>query len=286
MAKELVKKEQKNALQELAGRLKVDTNTLQTTLKQTVFRECRTNEEFISAVIVANTYGLNPILKEMYAFPASRGGVIPIVSVDGWISLVNRQSDFDGVELIENDDAEQPGKLGSVTAKFYLKSKAHPIVVTEYMNECYNKDKEPWKKWPRRMLRHKAYIQGARVAFGFSGIYDEDEGQRIIEAEAVASPGKPEVEMPKEITAGPQPEVEVEAKEETEQPKPRGTITDAQISAITKLAEKVYGKEKSYSQLIEHAGSHYGIETIEELTTEQAGELISRLSKGVGKNGK
>jgi hypothetical protein len=33
----------------------------------------------------------------------------------------------------------------------------------------------------RRMLRHKATIQGARVAFGFSGITDEDE--------AAATPG-------------------------------------------------------------------------------------------------
>lgn len=29
------------------------------------------------------------------------------------------------------------------------------------------------------MLRHKALIQCARVAFGFSGIYDEDEARRI-----------------------------------------------------------------------------------------------------------
>ena len=34
------------------------------------------------------------------------------------------------------------------------------------------------------MLRHKALIQCARIAFGFAGIYDEDEGQRIREAEA------------------------------------------------------------------------------------------------------
>jgi hypothetical protein len=29
------------------------------------------------------------------------------------------------------------------------------------------------------MLRHKAMIQAARIAFGFAGIYDEDEAQRI-----------------------------------------------------------------------------------------------------------
>jgi hypothetical protein len=35
------------------------------------------------------------------------------------------------------------------------------------------------------MLRHKVTIQAARLAFGYVGIYDEDEAQRIIEGEAV-----------------------------------------------------------------------------------------------------
>ena len=35
------------------------------------------------------------------------------------------------------------------------------------------------------MLRHKAFIQAARMAFGFSGIYDEDEAERIAEARVV-----------------------------------------------------------------------------------------------------
>jgi hypothetical protein len=36
------------------------------------------------------------------------------------------------------------------------------------------------------MLRHKAMIQAARVAFGFAGVYDPDEGARILEGEVVA----------------------------------------------------------------------------------------------------
>ena len=37
---------------------------------------------------------------------------------------------------------------------------------------------EPWKM-ASRMLRHKSLIQAARVAFGFSGIHDEDEARDI-----------------------------------------------------------------------------------------------------------
>ena len=35
-----------------------------------------------------------------------------------------------------------------------------------------------------RHVRHKAMIQCARLAFGFVGIYDEDEGERIIQGDA------------------------------------------------------------------------------------------------------
>jgi hypothetical protein len=46
--------------------------------------------------------------------------------------------------------------------------------VTEFLAEC-KRGTEPWKNMPRRMLRHKALIQCARVAFGFA-LYDDDEG--------------------------------------------------------------------------------------------------------------
>jgi phage recombination protein Bet len=183
-------KGRKNALDLMAARLDVTPEVLRKTLMATAFNLCKEEAQFISAVIVANTYQLNPILKEMTAFPGKAGGVVPIVMVDGWIKLVNRQNDYDGVELTENKTADnKPNKSGtmvdSVTAKFYLKNREHPVVVTEYMDECFDGTKEPWKRWPRRMLRHKAYIQGARIAFGFAGIYDEDEAARIREAEAI-----------------------------------------------------------------------------------------------------
>jgi hypothetical protein len=34
------------------------------------------------------------------------------------------------------------------------------------------------------MLRHKTLIQCARLAFGFAGIFDQDEAERVIEGSA------------------------------------------------------------------------------------------------------
>ena len=160
----------------LAAKLECDPQKLVPMLKKTAFANCNTDEEFMAMCMVANTYGLNPILKEVYAFPSKGGQVIPIVSVDGWIKLMNSHPAFDGVEFEEDKDR--------CTAIVYRKDRAHPIKATEWLAECIG-NTEPWKRWPRRMLRHKALIQGARIAFGFAGIYDEDEGRRIAEATKV-----------------------------------------------------------------------------------------------------
>ena len=194
MTTEMMEKPKKeNAIEALASRLSVSKDVLQTTLKATAFKDCKTNEEFVACVIVANTYKLNPLLKEIYAFSGKGGGIVPIVPIDGWIKIATSHPDYDGVEQIENEGPD--GKVKSITTKFYRKDTSRPTVITERMDECF-RETEPWKKWPVRMLGHKSYIQCARKAFGFSGIYDEDEAQRIIEVQATESAPK-QIEMPR-----------------------------------------------------------------------------------------
>jgi hypothetical protein len=122
-------------------------------------------------LVVANEYGLNPWLREIYAFP-DKGGIVPIVGVDGWSRIINENPAFDGMDF-EQDDS-------SCTCRIYRKDRSHAVQVTEYMSEC-KRDTGPWKSHPKRMLRHKAMIQCARIAFGYTGIFDEDEAERIIE---------------------------------------------------------------------------------------------------------
>jgi phage recombination protein Bet len=214
-----VSKPKENALVLLAERLKIDANTMKNILRRGAFKECITDEELMGAIVIANTYGLNPLLNEIYVYPANNK-LLHTVPIDGWIKIVNRQKSFNGVELIENEapenDKETPGGLKSVTATFYRKDTDHPVVITEYMNECYNGKKVPWQKWPRRMLRHKAYIQGGRLAYGLAGIYSQDEAERIIEAEIIeeqSSIPHPEITQPKELPKDENPEV----KENNEQ---------------------------------------------------------------------
>jgi len=157
---------------------------LVTTLKQTAFKGDASDAQFTALMVVANQYGLNPWTREIYAFPDKQNGIVPVVGVDGWSRIINEHSQFDGMEFEMPDDGSE------CTCIIYRKDRKHPIKVTEYKEECYRKPFQsksgyevtgPWQSHPKRMLRHKAMIQCARLAFGYTGIFDEDEAQRIVE---------------------------------------------------------------------------------------------------------
>lgn len=137
-----------------------------------------TREEFAAFLLVAKEYSLNPLTKEIYAFPAKGGGIQPIVSIDGWMRMINNHPAFDGMDF--EDILDDENRLVSVTCKIYRKDRTRPTSVIEYMAEC-QRATDVWKTWPRRMLRHKAAIQCARYAFSFSGIADQDEWERMNE---------------------------------------------------------------------------------------------------------
>lgn len=164
----------------LAGQFGMgDGRDLTETLKATAFKSGTqvTDAQMTALMVVANQYGLNPWTKEIYAFP-DKGGIVPVVGVDGWSRIINSHPQFDGLDF--EQDAE------SCTCIIYRKDRSHPVKVTEWMAEC-KRSTQPWQSHPKRMLRHKAMIQCARLAFGFTGIYEQDEAERIAESQAVKS---------------------------------------------------------------------------------------------------
>lgn len=183
----------KSLVVRMADKYGVDGGKLFHTLKNTAFKPRghnaveATDAQMMALLIVADQYGLNPFTKEIVAFPGGAGEITPVVSVDGWSRIVNEHPAFDGIEFVYSDQNTQIAGSRScsewIEAVIYRKDRSQPTRVREFLDETYQPQRGkfagPWQTHTKRMLRHKALIQCARVAFGFAGIYDPDEAERI-----------------------------------------------------------------------------------------------------------
>jgi phage recombination protein Bet len=174
----------------LAARFEVEPEKMLSTLKATAFRAMQdgkplevSNEQMMALMIVADQYKLNPFTKELFAFPDKSNGIVPVVSIDGWTRIVNDCPEFDGFDVKWSEETITSGDKKVPTwceITMHRKDRTHPVVHREWFDEC-KRGTGPWGSHPRRMLEHKTYIQTARRAFGFGGIYDVDEAERIID---------------------------------------------------------------------------------------------------------
>lgn len=174
----------------LASRFSIEPAKLVEVLRGTVIKpdksgKTATNEEMAAFCIVADQYGLNPFTREIHAFASGDKGIVPIVGIDGWTKIVNAHDEFDGTEFDYVHD--EAGKPISCTCRIYSKGRSRPVEVTEYMSEC-KRNSIPWQTMPSRMLRHKAFMQAARYAFGLAGIYDDDEARDIMRNGSTPAP--------------------------------------------------------------------------------------------------
>ncbi len=164
--------------QEFAGEL---IDTMIATLVTPADGAGLTDAQVQAFLIVADAHKLNPWLKEIYAFPAKGGGIMPIVGVDGWVRIITTHPDYDGHEFLYNGSKEPPADpktITSVTCRLYRKGHTRPTEVVEFMHEC--KGGGPaWSKTPARMLRHRALMQAGRYAFGLGGIHTEEDAEVV-----------------------------------------------------------------------------------------------------------
>jgi phage recombination protein Bet len=180
----------------LAGKLGMEADAaheLMGVLKATAFKGEVTDAQLSALLVVSNQYGLNPWTKEIYAFPDKKNGIVPVVGVDGWSRIINENPQFDGMEFRQSEKMiRMPGARTDapewMECVMHRKDRSRPVVIREYLDEVYREPFKgnngyqvdgPWQSHTKRFLRHKTMIQCARLAFGFVGIYDEDEAERI-----------------------------------------------------------------------------------------------------------
>jgi hypothetical protein len=191
-----------------AAKYGVDGDKMLKTLKDTAFRQrpakdnrpqiVVTNEHMMMLLIVAERYELNPFVREIYAFP-QENGIVPIIGFDGWITMINKRPELEYIEIREAPDGTDKDDY-YVETEIKRKDRERPTVIREYLKECY-RNTEPWNEMPRRMTRHKSIIQCGRIAFGYSGIFDPDDAERVYANAIDVTPrkepsGKPQTQEP------------------------------------------------------------------------------------------
>lgn len=247
-------------MQAMAEHYSLDREEFLKTVRATCGMVQASPEEMAAFLIVCKTYDLNPITREIYAFPRKGGGVVPIVSIDGWVNMVNSHPQCDGFEFEDHHDAK--GELESITCRMHRKDRKFPVTVTEYLQECI-RGTEPWKM-KHRMLRHKALIQAARYAFGFAGVYDEDEGRVIADAGPNGEPRRPPPATP---PPAPQIEHKPEAEQTAEQPHDQqtGEVVEEKAPQTTDDANQPTAKllaAKAAAPYLEAIAKHATAETL------------------------
>ena len=164
----------RNALSALTEQLGMtDYNELAGILKNTIMPKS-SDEEMAAFALVCSTYKLNPLTREVYAFPTKAGGIMPMIGIDGWLKIAHSHPDYAGMGWAEG--AEDNDRWCECTV--WLKSTPeHPVTIREYLSECRQASSPVWAQRPKRMLRHRATIQAIRYALGISGVSDADDWQ-------------------------------------------------------------------------------------------------------------
>ena len=241
----------------MAAKFDMDATMFLNTIKNTVMPSKASNEEVAAFLMVAKEYDMNPLLREIHAFPKKGGGIQTVIGVDGWSKIITRHRHFDGTEFAYED---KDGKPYSCTCTLYRKDTSHPVTVVEFYEECH-RNSEPWDTMPRRMLRHKALMQCGRVAFGLSGLVDEDEAKDFCEVTVLEddplTPGR-HVSKPKKKKAEPAKEVDM--------PKDEPEELAVVCAAWAKLRDFANKDEKIVNNAIKSAAEKYdtckGLKTI------------------------
>ena len=111
-------------------------------------------------------YRLNPRADEIDLIQFEEGRWQVFITVNGWAKLINAHPAFCGIEFSEARKLDQGVPLW-MGCTIYRTDRIKPIEVKEYFTEMKT-EHAAWQQMPRRMLRHRAMQQCARLAFGIT----------------------------------------------------------------------------------------------------------------------
>lgn len=180
-------------LEKMGERYNLSAKNLYEVITKSVFRQndgtTPSEQEVAHILTIANRYNLDPFCKEIRAGRDPLGNIVPIVGVDGWTKLVLNHPKHAGYQFAESEERiTMPGAIVDapkwMSVTFYVTGTVVPLTIKEQLAEVYRYTPgfpTAWQTHTERRLRQTTFIQGARMAYGLSGIYDPEEAANIIE---------------------------------------------------------------------------------------------------------
>ena len=124
------------------------------------------NKTLLHLLKLVKLHQLNPVTEEVALLEYANHEWQAFIGINGWITLINRHPEFRGVSFNESID-ENCALPAWIECSIFRSDRDIPTTIREYFCEV-RAESEVWKKMPRRMLRHRALTQCARLAFGIN----------------------------------------------------------------------------------------------------------------------
>ncbi|MCX7922727.1 MAG: phage recombination protein Bet [Clostridia bacterium] len=252
-----------------------------------------TDDELKMFTAVAQKYGLDPFIKEIWFikrvkkvkgqngqwdYPRLSNGEVDykdaetliMTSRDGYLKIAQRDSDFDGIVgfvIRENDTFEVDAENYKVTHKFGAKrgkiigawakvdhKKRKPVIVYADFEE-YRSESNIWKQYPSAMILKVAEVLALKRQFGISGLVTREEMSHSIKEDDIDDA------------------IEIRPEESREQ------SPEAKCEAVSmcECGKEIKGTAKaSQKEIIDYALENYGRELCAECMTELA-KLIKKI---------
>jgi hypothetical protein len=131
-------------------------------------------------------YRLDPLSDEIMLWKSPEGQYQTLITIDGWMKLINQDPQFAGMTFKESSELELGIPLW-MECSIYRHDRILPITVKEYSAEIKT-EHLLWKTIPRRMLRHRSIQQCARLAFS---IHIADQPSNLEKVKALDSSAPP-----------------------------------------------------------------------------------------------
>lgn len=168
---------------------------------------------FIGIGIVAK-YDLDPIAREIFV-TKSKGKLITIIGIDGWIKILDRTEHYDGFEMKLHEDSN--GVIDWVDATIHSKTRSHPSTYRAFRDEYAKLSGFMYDKIPTHMLRIFALRHAARLFVPLGGtVMMQEEADAILGNKASTTGSRvrrvdiAETEVETEPEATPEPTTDAE----------------------------------------------------------------------------